>query len=125
MGRIPRFMEELRLEKLAKKKAKADQAKTKRDEEERLQKEQEEALEKEREAKEKIERKKLRVISKDQNYFCVDEDEKVKHVTEVERICDLYSSDQLKDLVVRLEDKENSREIFLAEVKKLDGKIIL
>merc|ERR1712106_759154 len=139
--RIPRFMEELKLEKSAKKKAKADQAKAKRDEEERLQKEQVEAVEKEREVKEniekakkanekkekevtkkmvKIERKKLRVIAKGQNYFCVDEDEKVKHVTEVERICDLYSSDQLKDLVARLEDKENSREIFLAEVKKLD-----
>merc|ERR1739838_946127 len=144
--RIPRFMEELRLEKLATKKAKANQAKAKRDDEERLKKEQEEAVEKEREAKEniekakkanekkekevtkkilKIERKKLRVIAKDQNYFCVDEDEKLKHVTEVERICELYNSDQLKDLVARLEDKENSREIFLAEVKKLDGKIIL
>merc|ERR1712106_716518 len=139
--RIPRFMEELRLEKLATKKAKA-----KRDEEERLQKEQEEAVEKEREAKEnsekakkanekkekevtkkllKIERKKLRAIAKDENYFCVDEDEKLKHVTEVERICELYTSDQLKDLVAKLEDKENSREIFLAEMVKLDGKIIL
>jgi len=144
--RIPRFMEELRLEKLAKKKAKGDQAKAIRDEEERLQKEQEEAVEKEREAKEniekakkanekkekevtkkllKIERKKLRAIAKDENYFCVDEDEKVKHVTEVERICELYNSDQLKDLVAKLEDKENSREIFLAEMVKLDGKIIL
>lgn len=143
--RIPRFMEELKLEKLAKKKAKADQAKAKRDEEERVQKEQEEAVKKEKEAQEniekakkanvkkekelvkrmlKIERKSLRVIAKDQNYFCVDDDEKVKHVTEVERICELYNCEQLKDLVARLEDKENSREIFLAEMKKLDGKII-
>ena len=66
----------------------------------------------------------MRVIAKDQNYFCVDDDEKVKHVTEVERICELYNCEQLKDLVERLEDKENSREIFLAEMKKLDGKII-
>merc|ERR1711892_1087780 len=126
--RIPRFMEELRLEKLATKKAKADQAKAKRDEEERLQKEQEEAVEKEKEVTKKllkIERKKLRAIAKDENYFCVDEDEKLKHVTEVERICELYTSDQLKDLVAKLEDKENSREIFLAEMVKLDGKIIL
>merc|ERR1712129_462737 len=39
--RIPRFMEELKQEKLAKKKAKTDEAKTKREEEERIQKEQE------------------------------------------------------------------------------------
>merc|ERR1712106_1072995 len=123
--RIPRFMEELRLEKLATKKAKANQATAKRDEEERLKKEQEEAVEKEREAKVNIEKKKLRAIAKDENYFCVDEDEKVKHVTEVERICELYTSDQLKDLVAKLEDKENSREIFLAEMVKLDGKVML
>ena len=71
-----------------------------------------------------MERKKLRAIAKDQNYFCVDDYEKVKHVTEVERICELFSSVQLKDLVERLEDKENSREIFLAEMKKIDGKIM-
>jgi len=143
--RIPRFMEELKQEKLAKKKAKTDQGKAKKEEEERIQKEQEEAVKKAKEAQEdiekakkanakkekevvkkmlKMERKKLRAIAKDQNYFCVDDDEKVKHVTEVERICELFSSVQLKDLVDRLEDKENSREIFLAEMKKLDGKIM-
>ena len=143
--RIPRFMEELKQEKLAKKKAKTDQGKAKKEEEERIQKEQEEAVKKAKEAQEdiekskkahakkekevlkkmlKVERKKLRAIAKDQSYFCVDDYEKVKHVTEVERICELFSSVQLKDLVERLEDKENSREIFLAEMKKIDGKIM-
>merc|ERR1719507_2855740 len=50
--RISKFREEEKNEKLAKKKAKADQAKARRDEEERIRKEQEEAERKEREAKE-------------------------------------------------------------------------
>merc|ERR1719507_1130687 len=50
--RIARFRKEELEEKAAKKKAKADQAKARRDEEERIRKEQEEAERKEREAKE-------------------------------------------------------------------------
>merc|ERR1712179_765773 len=105
--RIAKFREEEKNEKLAKKKAKADQAKARRDEEERIKKEQEEAERKEREAKEeiekakkaaekkekdemkrllKIERKRLRNISKGQNYFVIDEDEKVTHLAEVEKM---------------------------------------
>merc|ERR1712156_543076 len=56
--RIIRFREEEKNEKLAKKKAKADQAKARRDEEERIKKEQEGAERKEREAKEEIEKAK-------------------------------------------------------------------
>merc|ERR1711936_177809 len=136
--RIVRFREEEKNEKIAKKKAKADQAKARRDEEERLKKEQEEAERKEREAKEeiekakkaaekkekdemkrllKIERKRLRNISKEQNYFVIDEDEKVTHLAEVEKMCELYNCDQLKDLVARLEkDKSKSREVFIKEM---------
>merc|ERR1712106_423887 len=141
--RIARFREEEKNEKLAKKKAKADQAKARRDEEERIKKE--EAERKEREAKEelekakkasekkekdemkrllKIERKKLRTFSKDQNYFCIDEDEKVTHLAEVEKMCELYSCEQLKDLVERLgKDKNKSREVFLKEMNKLNNKM--
>merc|ERR1712106_819254 len=92
--RIAKFREEEKNEKLAKKKAKADQAKAKKDEEERVKKEQEDAERKEKEAKEeaekvkkaaekkekdelkrliKIERKRLRTFSKEQNYFVNDD----------------------------------------------------
>merc|ERR1719402_1257594 len=143
--RIAKFREEEKNEKLAKKKAKADQAKARRDEEERIKKEQEEAERKEREAKEeiekakkaaekkekdemkrllKIERKRLRNISKEQNYFVIDEDEKVTHLAEVEKMCELYNCDQLKDLVERLEkDKSKSREVFIKEMNKLNYKM--
>jgi len=143
--RIAKFREEEKNEKLAKKKAKADQAKARRDEEERIKKEQEEAERKEREAKEeiekakkaaekkekdemkrllKIERKRLRNISKEQNYFVIDEDEKVTHLAEVEKMCELYNCDQLKDLVERLEkDKSKSREVFIKEMNKLNNKM--
>merc|ERR1739838_421095 len=56
--RIARFREEEKNEKLAKKKAKADQAKARRDEEERIKKEQEDAERKEKEAKEELEKAK-------------------------------------------------------------------
>merc|ERR1712212_1454058 len=128
--RIAKFREEEKNEKLAKKKAKADQAKARRDEEERIKKEQEEAERKERKEKEemkrllKIERKKLRNISKEQNYFVNDEDEKVTHLAEVEKMCELYNCDQLKDLVERLEkDKSKSREVFIKEMNKLNNKM--
>merc|ERR1711970_1035156 len=128
--RIAKFREEEKNEKLAKKKAKADQAKARRDEEERIKKEQEEAERAEKKAKDemkrllKIERKRLRNISKEQNYFVIDEDEKVTHLAEVEKMCELYNCDQLKDLVERLEkDKSKSREVFIKEMNKLNNKM--
>jgi len=143
--RIPKFMEELKMEKLAKKKAKTDLGKAKRDEEDRIKQEHEEAERKERESKEEVEkakktnekkekevmkrmlkteRKKLRGLAKEQNYFVVDEDEKVKHVTEVEKMCELYNCLQLQDLVARLEkDKDMSRDVFLMEMNIPNGKI--
>merc|ERR1711862_921262 len=72
----------------------------------------------------KTERKKLRNISKEQNYFVNDEDEKVTHLAEVEKMCELYNCDQLKDLVDRLEkDKSKSREVFIKEMNKLNNKM--
>jgi len=143
--RIAKFREEEKNEKLAKKKAKADQAKARKDEEERVKKEQEDAERKEKEAKEeaekvkkaaekkekdelkrliKIERKRLRTFSKEQNYFVNDDDEKVTHLAEVEKMCDIYTCEQLKDLVERLEkDKSKSREVFIREMNKLNNKM--
>merc|ERR1712042_84089 len=72
----------------------------------------------------KTERKKLRNISKEQNYFVNDEDEKVTHLAEVEKMCELYNCDQLRDLVERLEkDKTKSREVFIKEMDKLNNKM--
>jgi len=143
--RIARFREEEKNEKLAKKKAKADQAKARRDEEERVRKEQEDAERKEKEAKEeiekakkavekkekdemkrllKIERKKLRTFAKEQNYFIVDPDEKLTHLAEVEKMCELYNCEQLRNLVERLEDDmEQAREVFIREMNKLNNKM--
>merc|ERR1712083_1044171 len=72
----------------------------------------------------KIERKKLRNLSKEQNYFVDDEDEKVTHLAEVEKMCELYNCDQLKDLVERLEkNKDKAREVFISEMNKLNNKM--
>jgi len=143
--RIAKFREEEKNEKLAKKKAKADQAKARKDEEERIIKEKEDAERKEREAKEeiekarkaaekkekdemkrliKIERKKLRTFSKEHNYFIIDEDEKLTHLAEVEKMCELYNCEQLRNLVERLEkDPTKSREVFIREMNKLNNKM--
>merc|ERR1711899_20526 len=104
--RIARFRKEELEEKAAKKKAKADQAKARRDEEERLRKEAEAEEERQKEAKEaeekqkanalkqekeaqkkalKAERKKLRNISKEHDMFAKDNDEKVSHLMEMEK----------------------------------------
>lgn len=143
--RIIKFREEEKNEKLAKKKAKAEQAKAKRDEEERLKKEQEDAERKEKEAREekekakkaaekkekeelkrllKVERKKLRSLAKECDYFVVNEDERVTHLAEVEKICELYNCDQLRNFISRLgENKEKSREVFIGEMKMLNNKL--
>jgi len=143
--RIARFREEEKNEKLAKKKAKADQAKARRDEEERIKKEQEDAERMEKEAKEgiekakkaiekkekdemkrlvKIERKKLRTFAKEQNYWIIDPNEKLTHLAEVEKMCEIYNCEQLKNLVDRLEDDmEMSREVFIREMNRLNNKM--
>lgn len=130
---------------MAKKKAKADQAKARRDEEERIKKEQEDAERMEKEAKEgiekakkaiekkekdemkrlvKIERKKLRTFAKEQNYWIIDPNEKLTHLAEVEKMCEIYNCEQLKNLVDRLEDDmEMSREVFIREMNRLNNKM--
>ena len=143
--RIIRFREEEKNEKLAKKKAKADQAKARRDEEERIRREAEEKerkekeaideaerIKKEKEKKEKEEakklikgeRKKLRTISKENNYFTTDETEKVTNLAEVEKICEIYSYDQIKKLVTDLErNPSETKKIFFATITKFNEKL--
>jgi len=130
-------------EKAAKKKAKADQAKARREEEERLKKEAEAEEERQREAKEaeerqkanavkqekeaqkkalKAERKKLRNLSKEQNMFARDNDEKVSHLLEMEKMCEVYDTAQLAALVERLSSNiASAREIFIREIEVLNG----
>lgn len=143
--RIVRFREEEKNEKIAKKKAKADQAKARRDEEERLKKEQENAERKAKEAQEeqekarkasekkekdeqkkllKNERKKLRIIAKDNNYFCSNDDEKVSNLAEVEKMCEIYTIEQLKDLVKRLEgSSDDKKTVFSKEMDRLNNRM--
>ena len=143
--RIIRFREEEKNEKLAKKKAKADQAKARKDEEERIRKEQEEKERKEREALEEIERvkkekekkekeeskklikgerKKLRNIAKEQNYFSSDETEKVTNMAEVEKICEVYTYDQIKALVADLESNPaGAKKTFFDAINEFNEKL--
>merc|ERR1719422_1058194 len=143
--RIVRFREEEKNEKLAKKKAKADQAKARKDEEERIRKELEEKERKEREALEEIERakkekekkekeeskklikgerKKLRNIAKDNNYFSANETEKVNNMAEVEKICEVYTFEQIKELVGDLEkEPKEAKKTFFDTIKKFNDKM--
>jgi len=143
--RIARFRKEEMEEKAAKKKAKADQAKARRDEEERIRKEQEAEEERKREAKEaeekqkanalkaekeaqkkmiKAERKKLRTLAKEHNMFAQDNDEKVNHLLEMEKMCEVYDTTQLADLVARLSiDLTKARQVFIREINHLNGKM--
>ena len=143
--RIQRFRDEEKNEKLARKKAKADQAKARKDEEERLRKEQEEKERKEREAQEEIERvkkekerkekeeskklikgerKRLRNFAKEHNYFTSDETEKVSNMAEVEKICEVYSYEQIKELNSKLEtNSSKAKDIFLSALKKFNDKL--
>lgn len=143
--RIIKFREDEKNEKLAKKKAKADQAKARKDEEERVRKEAEEKERKEREAAEEVERikkekekkekeeakklikgerKKLRTIAKDNNYFTSDETEKVTNLAEVEKVCEIYSYDQLKKLVSDLEkNPSEAKRVFLTAINKFNEKL--
>merc|ERR1712088_141666 len=121
--RIARFRKEELEEKAAKKKAKADQAKARREEEEEKQKAN--ALKQEKEAQKKAlkaERKKLRNISKEHDMFAKDNDEKVSHLMEMEKMCEVYDTAQLAALVERLSVKDGSaREIFIREIEVLNG----
>jgi len=139
--RIARFRKAEIDEKAAKKKAKADAIKARKMEEERvrleaeekarqekaeaerLEKQKQEEEKKEREAHKKQlknERKKLRTLAKDHDMFAESESDRVLHMTETEKICEIYSLDQLKDLNSRLSENATARTVFLQEVDKMN-----
>merc|ERR1712032_1290707 len=70
----------------------------------------------------KAERKKLRNLSKEQNMFARDNDEKVSHLLEMEKMCEVYDTAQLAALVERLSSNiAYAREIFIREIEVLNG----
>jgi len=144
--RIAKFKEDEKNEKLAKKQAKLDLIQAEKEKEERVVREKEEAERKKREEKEekekarkeaekkekeemkkalKMERKKLRSIAKEENYFCSDEDVKLSNVLEIEKMCEMYSQMQLKELVDKLDkdNREGAKEVFLEELSKINPEL--
>merc|ERR1712008_451719 len=117
--RIAKFMENDKQEKAAKKQAKQDairerkeaEEKVLRDAEEKIRKEKEEKekIETERKAKEKVEEEALKKAMKnekkiiknrckDTDYYSTDPDEKVQNLTDLDRLCEILNLDELKML---------------------------
>jgi len=140
--RILRFREADKQEKLDRKKAKQDAAKARKDEEERLKREAEAAAQKKREEEEaaekakaeaakkekegakkvlKKERKQLRTLCKDHDFYAQDEEEKVRHMTELDKLCELLQATELNELNSRLE--KNGRETFKEAVQRLNDRL--
>merc|ERR1739838_398828 len=117
--RIIRFREEEKNEKIAKRKAKAAQ-----EEQEKARKASEKKEKDEQKKLLKNERKKLRTIAKDNNYFCSNDDEKVSNLAEVEKMCEIYTIEQLKDLVKRLEgSSDDKKTVFSKEMDRLNNRM--
>lgn len=144
--RVARFKEADRAEKAERKRARAEAARARKEEEERLRKEEEarekkereekeaaersklEAARKEKEAAKKIlkkERKALRTICKDANFFSDSEDERVRHMTDVDRLCEILGSEQLVELNAALEKERQAdakKSVFLSAVSRLNSR---
>ncbi|RZF43505.1 hypothetical protein LSTR_LSTR005241 [Laodelphax striatellus] len=140
--RIAKFKQEDKDKKVAAKKAKQDAARARQEEEERVQreaedkvraaKEKEEAKEKarqsalkaEREAQKraiKKERKSLRDICKKNDYFSCNEEERLKHMTSMEMLCEALDAVQLGELTSELQSL--GREAFLKSVEQTEKRI--
>ncbi|XP_022104940.1 dnaJ homolog subfamily C member 2-like isoform X2 [Acanthaster planci] len=144
--RIKRFKEEEKEKKAAEKKAKQEAAKAAQMEKERerrealeaerLAKEKEEeeakakaqAAKKERDAAKKVlkkERKMLRDICKKDNYFTDSEADRVKHMADVEMLCDRLSAVNLQTLNESLSkaDQTAAAEIFSKQVSDMHAEM--
>ncbi|KAF8781615.1 dnaJ homolog subfamily C member 2-like [Argiope bruennichi] len=140
--RILKFKEEEKQRKLAQKKAREEAARQKIEEDKRRrqealeeeqrqkEKEEEEAkLKREKEKKEKEalkkqqkrEKKLLQQICERNNYFASDDETKIAHLKEVDKLCNLLSLQKLQDLNTALqkEDDSNKKNVFLLEVESL------
>lgn len=151
--RVIRFREAEIQEKADKKKAKADAAKARKAEEERIKKEAEEKERAEKVAKEleekkrvdaekrekeiqkkalKKERRELKTFTKEHNFFCATsqegyEDEKVLHMTELDKLCEILSSVELEAINSKLKtvvnDEGAARLVFIEAYNDLNAKL--
>lgn len=140
--RIAKFREDDKQEKLSKKKAKQDAAKARKDEEERIIREEQEkikaekdkkeaeekakaeALKKEKEERKKVmkkERKLLRTLCKEKNYFADDEDQKLTHMTELDRLCEVLEAAELQKFNADLQ--ERGKEAFMAKLSNVNSRL--
>ncbi|KAJ2948766.1 hypothetical protein O0L34_g8025 [Tuta absoluta] len=136
--RIQRFKQEDKDKKLAAKQARQNAVQAKKAEEERLIKEAQlakqkaeeaerariEAARAEREQQKKNlrkERKALRDMCKNNNYYASSEDETVSHMASVEKICELMKAIELQDFIKELE--ANGRKAFLKTAKETEDKL--
>lgn len=140
--RIKKFQQEDKDRKTAAKRAKQEAARARQQEEERLareaadkeriareKREQEEkakqdALKQEREAMKKAlkkERKAFRDICKAGEYFAENPTESIKHMENVQRLCELLKLTQLSEATKELQ--AGGREAFLRIVAKAEGKV--
>ncbi|KAL8575510.1 hypothetical protein ACOMHN_013061 [Nucella lapillus] len=144
--RIQKFKDDEKEKKLAVKRAKQEAVRQRAEEEERVraaaeeeerkrkEKEEEEAkaqaaaAKKEKEALKKRmrkERKTLRQVAKDFDYFSSTEEERIKMLEEVDRLSEILSLTSLQDLNCSLScgDKAQAKEAFLAKVVELRAQL--
>ena len=73
----------------------------------------------------KNERKQLRNLCKDKNYFTEDQDVKVQNLTDLDRLCEILSFDELKNLNIELKGKNDDEAsvIFTKAVQELNDRL--
>ncbi|CAG9564343.1 unnamed protein product [Danaus chrysippus] len=136
--RIQRFKQEDKDKKIAAKRARQDAVQAKKAEEERLIKEAQiakqkaeaaerarmEAARAERELQKKNlrkERKSLRDLCKNNNYFAKNEDETVNHMAAVEKICELLKATEIQALIKDIES--SGRDAFIKAITESEEKL--
>ncbi|XP_042907655.1 dnaJ homolog subfamily C member 2 [Parasteatoda tepidariorum] len=145
--RILKFKEEEKNRKIAQKKAKEEAARLKMEEKkkkeqealeaeqrQREKEEEENKLKKEKEKKEKEalkkqqkrERKLFQQLCEKNNYYASDEETKISHLKEVDKLCNLLSLQKLQDLNIALQKEggvDNQKNVFLKEVQSLNKQL--
>lgn len=147
--RIGKFKDSDKEEKAAKKKAKQDAAKARRDaedkerrdaaEKEKKEQEEKDRIEKEKREKERVEkevakkavkkeRKQLRALCKDQDYFAQSDKDRVRNMTDLDRLCEILSVDELVKLNRDLAAEGSSAasaagQVFRQSVQKLNDQM--
>ena len=142
--RIANFKEADRQEKMAKKKAKQDAARQRKEAEEKIQREAEEKARLEKEEQERIvkeknekmknerdalkkalknERRFFQNTCKGHDYFATDQDSKVQNLTDLDKLCEILNVDELKELNKALEATEDKKSVFINAVQSLNEKL--